>query len=182
MFGFFHCSLPMDIPSSLSVSPDQDLLLSQLRVHDGLKLYKSIQWWLFILTSHSVSLSAIIIITIIIIIYPLIVRVVGAPQMISQPVSSIFLCSRLPLGLGELQACPFLDVVFPPLFMSALSSSPFHCALLDGFGKTWWMGDKTIPLQFVSLCDVQEIFVWTNCLLDLGTDFLIGNMVSVWNA
>ena len=38
-----------------------------------------------------------------------------------------------PLGLGELQACPFPDVVFPPLPLSALSSSPFHCALQDGF-------------------------------------------------
>ena len=28
-----------------------------------------------------------------------------------------------PLGLGELQACPFPDVVFPPLPLSALSSS-----------------------------------------------------------
>ena len=34
-----------------------------------------------------------------------------------------------PLGLTELQACPFLDVVFPPLPLSVLSSSPFHCAL-----------------------------------------------------
>ena len=33
---------------------------------------------------------------IIIIIYPLTTRVVGAPQMISQPVSSIFACSPLP--------------------------------------------------------------------------------------
>ena len=41
-----------------------------------------------------------------------------------------------PLGLAELQACPFPDVVFPPLPVSALSSSPFHCALKDGFGQT----------------------------------------------
>ena len=27
--------------------------------------------------------------------------------------------------------CPFPDVVFPPLPLSALSSSPFHCALQD---------------------------------------------------
>ena len=40
------------------------------------------------------------------------------------------------LGLGELQACPFPDVVFPPLPLSALSSSPFQCALHDGFGQT----------------------------------------------
>ena len=29
-----------------------------------------------------------------------------------------------PLGVGKLQACPFPDVVFPPLPLSALSSSP----------------------------------------------------------
>ena len=38
----------------------------------------------------------------------------------------------------------------------------------------------TIPLQFASLYDGQEIFVWSSCLLDLGTDFLIGNIVFVW--
>ena len=37
----------------------------------------------------------------IIIIYPLIARVVGAPQMISQPVSSIFPCSPLPCGTWQ---------------------------------------------------------------------------------
>ena len=35
----------------------------------------------------------------------------------------------------------------------------------------------TTPLQFVSLYDRQEVFVWSNCPLDLGTDFLVGNMV-----
>ena len=37
----------------------------------------------------------------------------------------------------------------------------------------------TIPLQFASLYDGQEVFVWSDCLLDLGTDFLVGNMVFV---
>ena len=45
------------------------------------------------------------------------------------------------------------DVVFPLLPLSALSSSPFHCAMQDGFGKTLWTGDMTIPLQFESLYD-----------------------------
>ena len=36
---------------------------------------------------------------------------------------SVFNC---PLGLWKLQACPFPDV-FPPLFLCAFSSSPFHC-------------------------------------------------------
>ena len=73
---------------------------------------------------------------IIIIINSLTARVVGAQQMILQPVFSIFPCSPLRLGLGELQACPLPDVVFPPLRLSALSSSPFHCTLQDGFGQT----------------------------------------------
>ena len=38
-----------------------------------------------------------------------------------------------PLGLCKLKACPFPDVVFPPLLLSALSFSPFHCALQNGF-------------------------------------------------
>ena len=54
--------------------------------------------------------------------YPLIAGVARAPQMPSQPVSSIFsYVLHCPLGLGELQACPFPDVVFPRLFLSAFS-------------------------------------------------------------
>ena len=41
------------------------------------------------------------------------------------------LFSTAPLGLGELQACPCPDDVFPPLYLSALSSSLFHCALQE---------------------------------------------------
>ena len=73
---------------------------------------------------------------IIITIYPLTARVIGALQMTSQPVFSIFYVLHCPLGLGELQICPLPDVVFPPLPLSALSSAPFHCALQDGFGQT----------------------------------------------
>ena len=39
-----------------------------------------------------------------------------------------------------------------------------------------------IPLQFASLYDGQAVFVWSNCLLGLGTDFLVGNMVFVRDA
>ena len=53
--------------------------------------------------------------------YPLTVRVIRVPQMISQPVSSIFLC--LP-GLGEIQACQIPDVVFPTSFSLCLVFFP----------------------------------------------------------
>ena len=37
--------------------------------------------------------------------------------------------------------------------------------------------DRTTAVA--SLYDRQEVFVWSDCLLDLGTDFLVGNMVFV---
>ena len=49
--------------------------------------------------------------------------------------SPFFPVLHCPLGLAELQACPFPGVVFPPLTLSALSSSPFHCALQDGLAR-----------------------------------------------
>ena len=102
------------------------------------------------------------------------VRVVGAPQTISQPVSSIFFVLHCPLGLSELQACPFLDAVFPPLPLSALSSSPFHCALQDGLaGRD---EQESCPYHFslhlftmVSRCSCGPIACWilaqTSCLV-----------------
>ena len=40
----------------------------------------------------------------------------------------------------------------------------------------------TIPLQFASLYGGQKVFVWSDSLLDLGTDFLVGSMVFVGDA
>ena len=36
-----------------------------------------------------------------------------------------------------------------------------------------------MPLQFASLYDGQEVFVWSDRLLDLGSEFFVGNMVCV---
>ena len=88
--------------------------------------------------------------------------------MILQRVFSIFPCSPLPSGTCRTPGLSIPYVVFPPLPLSALSSSPFHCALQDGFGQTWWTGNMTIPLQFASFYDRQGIFMWSNCLLDLA--------------
>ena len=37
----------------------------------------------------------------------------------------------------------------------------------------------SILLQFVPLYDGQEVFEWSSCLLDLGTDFLVRNISCV---
>ena len=79
----------------------------------------------------------------------------------SRPVHSLMLSSHLFLCLSCLL----------PTFL---------CALQDGFSQTWWTGKMTIPLQFASLYHGKKVFVWSNYLLDLGTDFLFGNMVFVW--
>ena len=39
------------------------------------------------------------------------------------------------------------------------------------------MRDMNIPLQFASLYNGQEVFMWPECLLGLGMDFLYGNTV-----
>ena len=89
--------------------------------------------------------------------------VVGTPQMNQFPPLFFFSVLHRPPGFGELKACPFHDVVALPLFLSALSSSPLHCAMKDGFGQTWWTGDMSILLVCISL-DGQKI-VWSDCLL-----------------
>ena len=54
-------------------------------------------------------------------------------------------------------------------------------SIQDGSGKclTAELVCSLQSLQFASLYDRQEIFMWSNCLLDLGADFLVGNMVFV---
>ena len=39
-----------------------------------------------------------------------------------------------------------------------------------------------LPLQIASLYDGQVVFVRSDCLLELGTDFLVGEMVFVGDA
>ena len=57
--------------------------------------------------------------------YPLTARTIEAPQMISQPVFSIFPCSLLPSGTWRTPGLSIPDVIFPSLLLSALSSCRF---------------------------------------------------------
>ena len=108
--------------------------------------------------------------------------------MTSQPVSSIFSVLHRPLGLSKLLARPFPDVVFPPLFLSALSSSPFYCALQDGFGQTWWTGDKAIPLQLHlftmvrrSLCGLNTCWILAQTSLLVTWSLYEMRSISQWH-
>ena len=93
-----------------------------------------------------------------------------------------FPCPPLPSGTWRTQGLSISwCCLLASLSLSALSSFPFHYALQDGFDQTWWTENMTIPLQCASLYDRQEVFVWSDNLLDLGTDFLFGNMVLVWD-
>ena len=49
---------------------------------------------------------------------------------------------------------------------------PYHELIASLCGTNW-------KLSFASLYGRKKVFVWFNCLLDLGTDFLVGNMVFV---
>ena len=69
---------------------------------------------------------------------------------------------------AELQACPFPDVVFPPLPLYALSPPPpftVPCKMVlarPDERETW-------PYHFsVRLYHGQEVFVWSDCPLDHG--------------
>ena len=70
----------------------------------------------------------------------------------SRPVSSLMLSSRL-----------FFDLPCPPPFFTVL------CKMVLTRPAACWTGDMFIPLQFASLYEGQEVFVWSYCLLALGT-------------
>ena len=50
--------------------------------------------------------------------YPLTAGVLGAPQWLHNQFPQFFSVLNCPLGIGGLQASPFLDVVYPLLFFS----------------------------------------------------------------
>ena len=70
-----------------------------------------------------------------------------------------------PLGLGEFQACPFPDVSLPissSLYLVIFPLFTVPCKMvLAGPNER---GDMSLPLQFASLYDGQEVFVWSDCL------------------
>ena len=122
-----------------------------------------------------------------IIINPITARVIATSQMIcKQFFRSSFPSSAMPSGTGHtLLACPFPDVVFPPSHLSTFVHLHFHplitvsCKIVLAISEDCETWPNHCSL-FLFMID-NEIFVRFNCLLGLGTDFLINSLVFIWN-
>ena len=118
---------------------------------------------------------------IIIIINPLTARVVGAPQMILQPVFSIFPCSPLPSGTWRTPGLSIPWCCLPTSCSVCLVFFPLSLRLARWFWPDLMNGRR---VHTVSICVSLR---WSGGLrvvdhpLDLGTDFLVGNLVFVWD-
>ena len=117
-------------------------------------------------------------------------RVVWPPSMTSQLNSSICLCSPLPSGTWR---TPGLSTPWRCLPISSsvcLSSLLFFCLLVFfpfSLCLARWFWPDLIDGRLVHTTSVcvslgQEVFVWSDCLNDPGTDFLFGNMAFVRDA
>ena len=88
--------------------------------------------------------------------------------MTSQPVSSILLRSPLPTVTGRISDLHIPRCCLPTSSSACLVFFTLSLCLARWFWQTWRTGDMSIPPQFASLYDGQEVFVWSDCLLDLG--------------
>ena len=115
--------------------------------------------------------------TVIIIIYPLTTRIIGAPQMILQPVSSILQCSPLPSGTWQTPGLSIPWRCLPTSSSVCLVFFPLSLCLARWFwpdlmnGRHEYTTAVCVSLRWSGLRGVQ---------LPAGscTDFLVGNMVS----
>ena len=114
---------------------------------------------------------------------PLTARALGAPQMISQPVSSIFSCSPLPSGTWRTPGLSIPWCCLPTSSSVCLVFFPFSLCLARWFlarpdeWETWPYRCSLHLFMIVRRSSCGLIACW-----DLGTDFLVGNMVFVWDA
>jgi len=93
------------------------------------------------------------------------------------PPSVSVLCNSLRVGEG--QACPILDIVFPSLPLSASLSPSWYSALQGGLGKSAGSRHMPVPFQLSAFHDGEQIFVGSNCSCDPVTDFLVCDVVFV---
>ena len=110
---------------------------------------------------------------IIVIIYPLTTRVVGHHRCFHNQFPQFSPVLHCPLGFGELQACPFPNVVFPPPFKMGLArpdervTCPYHCSLRlftmvmqSSCGPiACWISARTSSLVTWSLYEMHSIII-----------------------
>ena len=106
----------------------------------------------------------------------------GTKQMTSQPDFSIFPCSSLPSGTWQTPGLSDPWCCLPTSSSVCFVFFPLSLCLARWFWPDPMSRRPVHTTSVVSLYGDQEVFVWSDCLLDLGTDFLIGNMVFVWDA
>ena len=73
-----------------------------------------------------------------------------------------------------------------PVQSLMLSSHDFFSVWLVYFPLSRWfwpdlMNERHVHITSVYVSLDGQIFMWSDCLLDLGTDFLVGNMLFVWD-
>ena len=115
--------------------------------------------------------------------YPLTAEGVGAPQMTSQSVSFIFFCSPLPAFWYSVNSRPVhsLMLSFHLFFCLPCLLPPFIVPCKMVLVKSG--EQETCPHHFsLRLFYDGQVFMWSDCLLDLGTDFLVGGTVFVQHA
>ena len=114
-------------------------------------------------------------------IYSLTTRIIGAPQITSQPVSFIFLCSPQPSGTWWTPGLSIPWCCLPTSFSVCLIFFPLSLCLAR------WFWPDLMNRRHVHTPEVCTS-LWSPglhvsiCLLDPGTDYLVGNMVFVWDA
>ena len=111
--------------------------------------------------------------------YPLTVRVSGAPQMTSQPnFPHLTLSSTALWELVNSKPVHSLLLSSHLIFCLPCLLPPFivPCKMTVARPDEW----ETCPYHCTLLLFIMV--TWSNCLLNLGTDFLVGNVVFVWDA
>ena len=101
--------------------------------------------------------------------------------MISQPVSSIFPCSPLASGTWRIPGLSIPWSCLPTISSVCLLFFPLSLCLARWFWSDLMNGRHGHTTEFASLYHGQEVFVWSDCLLDLGTNFHVGNVGFVWD-
>ena len=112
-------------------------------------------------------------IIIIIVIYPLTTRVIGAPQMILQPVCSIFPCSPLPTRVWWTPGLSIPWCCLPTSSSVCLVFFPLSLCLARWFWPNLINGRHDHTTAVCISLRWSEVSVWSDSLLDSGTDFLI---------